>query len=93
LEQQQQARPLADVAGDERRQLLDTMTQGPVTPEYDVFSPTRRPAEPITAGVPVGPGPGSLVGDNLRTDPNVLLQAMISVYPHPVLMALLDRGD
>jgi hypothetical protein len=30
-------------------------SQTPITP---LFAPTERPDEPITAGVPIGPGPG-----------------------------------
>ena len=39
-------------AGDVR----EAAAQGPVT---ELFAPTTRPAEPITAGIDRGPGPGS----------------------------------
>lgn len=38
-------------AGDVR----DAATQGAVTP---LFAPSQRPGEPITAGIPMGEGPG-----------------------------------
>ena len=31
----------------------------PLTPVTPLFAPTERPEEPITAGVDIGPGPGS----------------------------------
>ena len=34
----------------------EAATQAPVTP---LFAPTERPNEPITAGIDMGPGPGS----------------------------------
>jgi hypothetical protein len=39
-------------AGDVR----EAATQGPVT---ELFAPSQRPTEPITAGIDSGPGPGS----------------------------------
>lgn len=54
-----------------------------------VFGPSQRPDEPATAGIPFGPGspgPGTL----LPADPDQLLRAMVAVFPHPDLLALLE---
>ncbi len=93
LQAQQQAAPLMNVAGQEeqqRRQLLDQATQGAVTPEYDVFAPTRRPNEPITTGVPVGPGAGP--EPDFREDPDIALQVMLQDFPHSAILRLLMQG-
>ena len=56
----------------------------------DIFSPTDFPEEPVTSGIPLGPGQG---GESLLPeDPDMLLRAMISVYPDPDLIGLL-RGE
>jgi len=56
----------------------------------DVFGPTARPSEPVTAGAQLGPGvsPGGpgLVPD----DPDQLIRAIYAVYPHPEILRLLN---
>lgn len=55
-----------------------------------VFGGTRRPEEPITAGVDVGPGPGRET-PVLPNDPNMVLRALIAAgYDHPDLVRLLN---
>lgn len=55
-----------------------------------VFSPTRHPDEPLTAGVDVGPGPGRPV-PVLPEDPNMVLRALIAQgYDHPDIVRLLN---
>ena len=51
--------PLAntpDVRGEAPSKFREQLTQAPVT---ELFAPTARPNEPITAGIDIGPGPGS----------------------------------
>lgn len=53
------AEPLAttpDVKGEAPSKFREGLSQGPVT---ELFAPTERPDEPITAGIDRGPGPGS----------------------------------
>ena len=58
-------------------------------PQMDVFAGTQRPNEPVTAGLPFGPGPGAAAP--VEDDPDMLLRAVYSVYPDPLLLRLL-RG-
>lgn len=55
--QAQQAAPLpqAQVPPD---QLALAAAQATPPPQQPIHAPTARPGEPITAGLPVGPGPG-----------------------------------
>lgn len=45
-----------DVKGEPPSKFREQLTQGPVT---ELFAPTERPNEPITAGIDMGPGPGA----------------------------------
>ena len=74
------------LAPDERMRQLASVINGPVGAEVSgAFGPTQRPMEPITAGVPIGPGAGSQVD---MADPRLLLAAMWSVLPHPAIARL-----
>jgi len=53
-------------------------------PPIDVFGPTGRPNEPMTAGI----GDESLVSPE---DPDMMLKAIIEVFPHPSLQRLLTE--
>lgn len=56
----------------------------------DAFGPTLRPQEPITAGIPTGPGSqGS--SWYLRQDPKTLLRAAYEAYPDPWILRLLSE--
>lgn len=59
--------------------------QGPMQPP-DMFGPTRRPGEPITAGAAAGAGPGP--ANLLAEDPHVVLRALAAAYPHPDIIRL-----
>lgn len=59
-------------------------------PEGGIFGPSGRPDEPMTSGVPHGPGnngPANLID----SDPDMLLRALHARYPHPDLARLLAR--
>ncbi len=60
------------------------------TPQ-DIFAPTAFPEEPITSGIPLGPGQGGEA--LLPEDPDMLIRAMISVYPDPELIGLLRESS
>lgn len=51
----------------------------------DIFGPTRRPDEPLSAGVV---GPGGLLPD----DPTELLRAVYLAFPSPGVRRLLERA-
>lgn len=53
-----QGAPMAktpDVRGAQAAEVRKAATEGPITP---LFAPSQRPEEPITAGIPLGAGPG-----------------------------------
>ena len=65
----------------------------PIIPvnRLDVFGPTGRPGEPLTAGAPAGPGPGQigmLPPDNVQT-----LRAVQMTFPSPGLRRLIAFHD
>ena len=49
-----------------------------------LFAPTARPGEPITSGVPIGPGSNG--AELLPQDPDELLRAAYMLYPDPALL-------
>lgn len=54
----------------------------------NVFAPTENPGEPITAGVPIGPGEQpTVISDN--TD--VILQALYQTNPSPIILELINN--
>ena len=84
LVEQQQAAPLPK-AGVPQAQ----PTRRPM-PNVDVFGQTQRPSEPVTSGLPFGLGVGP-AQEPVAQDPDMLLRAIYSVYPDPLLLRLL-RG-
>lgn len=62
-------------------------------PSVGIFEPTQRPNEPITAGLPVGEGPGPEVLQTPVTAPDqlaVLARAMFAANPTPQLRRLVE---
>ena len=84
LTQQQQAAPLPK---DTTPQAQPTMRRP--LPQMDVFAQTQRPSEPVTSGLPFGPGVGPT--EPVSDDPDMLLRAIYSVYPDPLLLRLLGN--
>ena len=85
LTQQQQAAPLPKATTPQAQPVRPTRPM----PQLDVFAETQRPNEPVTSGLPFGPGVGST--EPIADDPDMLLRAIYSVYPDPLLLRLL-RG-
>jgi len=83
LTQQQQAAPLA--GGGQSTPMPQQQAQ-PARP--DVFAPTERPMEPITQGAAFGPGSGP--ADQLEDETDIILAALYSVNPHPVIAELIN---
>jgi hypothetical protein len=48
----------ADVRGLPTGQVQAAAQAAPQAPITELYAPTERPNEPVTSGVPVGPGPG-----------------------------------
>ena len=83
LTQQQQAAPLPKATTPQTQPVRRPM------PQMDIFAETQRPSEPVTAGLPFGSGVGPT--EPIADDPDMLLRAIYSVYPDPLLLRLL-RG-
>lgn len=84
--------------GMNQAQPLPTATGGgavsPAAPRapvnLDPFAPTNRPGEPVTAGIPYGPGSN---GPILPRDPVEFLRAMYAIDADPdILEVLMDFG-
>lgn len=76
------------------------MAAAPETPRRSVTplsAPTERPDEPVTAGAPVGPGPGPEVWESQFPAPQepdavaAAVRAAYERYPSPYLRVLLAR--
>jgi hypothetical protein len=63
----------------------------PLGPLPSAFGPTQRPGEPITAGVPFGPGLSPPPVDPAE-ETLLMLQAMYRVLPHPGIQRLMMSG-
>lgn len=83
---QQAAAPLGDAGGANAPFPMQQQPQQPVRP--DIFAPTERPNEPVTAGLPYGPG--AMPPDQLEDDVDIILAALYAVNPHPVIAELIN---
>lgn len=85
--------PLAkspDVRGAQGSQVKAAASQSPVTPLY---APSQRPEEPITAGIPMGAGPGpEVLGMNQRQDQNNKDKDFLAKYM-PMLQTMAASPD
>lgn len=61
----------------------------------NLSDPTARPDEPLTAGLPMGAGPGpEALGPMAEVDPvRRLLRAMLVAYPNNDVMRMIDFLD
>lgn len=67
--------------------------------DINLFGPTERPEEPITAGIPSGPGPSSIPGSGPGMQQNTVADLINNLAAHPLaspeirqLAALVNRG-
>jgi hypothetical protein len=56
-------------------------------PQMDVFSATARPTEPVTSGLPFGPG----VGPEQTQDVNTLLYEIYALTNDPSILNLMNQ--
>jgi hypothetical protein len=86
----------------QQRRSQQMVPTGPPPGEVEVTplgAPSGRPDEPVTAGVPMGAGPGleALQGFGVapgsRDDLMVRLRAIASRYPNPTLLALMHEME
>lgn len=103
LNTQPRAQPVrttsADTYGDATRQQaaqqavpLPQQPPPPAPGQLGFTEPTRRPSEPITAGLPMGPGPGP---EALGMESSVLdeLRAVYAAYPSEELRAAIEDEE
>lgn len=92
LEDAQRAQPLPAEGGPPGSGPAGGGGRGGGIPPDGIFGATGRPDEPMTAGVPFGPGADgdvSLVG----SDPVAEIRAVYKHFPSPALRRLIDRAD
>jgi len=93
LTEQQQAAPLPKDTTQPALKQKQIVRQQPrpakPMPQMDIFAATQRPSEPVTSGLPFGPGVGPT--EPVADDPDMLLRAIYSVYPDPLLLRLLRK--
>lgn len=64
----------------------------PLPAPVPLDAPSQRPGEPVTAGLPIGPGPGSEVLPT-HSDPTVArLRALYALHPTPDLRRLIAKA-
>lgn len=61
----------------------------PDMPRPDIFGPTARPDEPLTAGAALGAGPPN--PGMLPEDPAELLRLLNTLYPSPGTKRMMER--
>lgn len=63
----------------------------------NLTDPTQRPDEPVTAGIDMGPGPGSNALGPMPPSPSdptrMIVQALMDISPSPDLARILNRLD
>lgn len=76
----------------------DVVPTGPApTDVVPLGAPSQRPNEPITAGLPMGAGPGPEALQPIGIQPGskqdlvFKVRAIASRYPNPALLALLEQ--
>jgi hypothetical protein len=63
----------------------------PLGPLPSAFGPTQRPGEPITSGVPFGPGLSP--PPQPEEDAKMMLEALYRILPHPAIQRLMMSGQ
>jgi len=86
LTQQQQAAPLPK-ATTPQAQGQPVRPRRPM-PQMDIFAATQRPTEPVTAGLPFGPGPGPAIPPEQNV--NDLIYQMYAMTGDIALLQLVD---
>ena len=59
--------------------------------QVDAFGGTERPNEPVTSGLPFGPGYSP--EQDIVDDPNMILRVLYNVYPDPIFLQMMNRQD
>ena len=103
LSQRTDGNPTAPVAargGDygSRKKLEDQVSAGGSLPKAtppplvapNGFAPTENPTEPITAGVPTGPGDMPMV---VSDNTDLILQALYQTNPSPIILELINNRN
>lgn len=99
----QPAREMTGGAYGENKALMETQTSAPMSaapamamPSMQLAGPTARPDEPITAGAPVGAGPGPEILPSAPQAPDdtaALLRQIAVLNPDPDLIRIVQFLD
>lgn len=89
LEAAQRVQPLPNVVGGAGAQTGTPPGPAASIPATNVFAPTQRPLEPVTAGAPVGAGPNGPLAmyDN---DIEKILQVIYEITRSPAVLRLMN---
>lgn len=88
-EEAQAAMPLPDAAGSQQAALKAALATAP--PQGGLGAPTARPNEPVTAGMSMGPGAGSI--GSVTTSDADLVRAIYRRHPTEAMRRLVERMD
>ena len=72
----------------EQQQAAPLPKQNPMNVSPNVFTPTQRPGEPITQGVPIGPGSGPV---KIQDNTDAVLEAIYQINPSPVILEIINN--
>lgn len=89
----QSSAPLAatpSVSGVSPRAARPTPQPQPQSTQAPLFAPTQRPNEPVTAGAPVGEGPGPIPYTQQQTNLTATLRKMLDNSPNQDIQDLYD---
>ncbi len=98
LREMQQGAPMAQSQQGMPTPSAAQQAQAPAQKMTGLFEPTQRPEEPITAGMPIGPGPNSIAGGNIYSAPSLrnTLEKALAIDNDPALEVaynyLVSRG-
>lgn len=59
--------------------------------QVNAFGVTERPNEPVTSGLPFGPG--FTPEQDIVDDPDMILRVLYNVYPDPIFLQMMNRQD
>lgn len=91
----QQAMPLPQVSRVGAAPVLPAQAQGPLPGSVTgLDAPTSRPAEPLTAGLPMGPGPGpEVLSQTGPNDPLSMMRVLYRLFPYEEIREQLEIAE
>ena len=74
------------------QQVLQQAVAGPTPTPGGLFRPTERPMEPVTSGIPVGPGVSEVPMLQRRNSTAKALDLMAARSGNPIIVMLAQRA-